>query len=67
MEKTERENPSIDATHDIKIELDDARQATAKEHNLGVLQGLKPYRKAIGWSVLLSMAVIMEGEQPVDR
>ncbi|KAK1078736.1 hypothetical protein LTR33_006983 [Friedmanniomyces endolithicus] len=46
---------------DIKFHLDDAKLATSKEHGLTVLQGLKPYRKAIGWSVMLSMAVIMEG------
>ncbi|KAK0812155.1 hypothetical protein LTR02_000855 [Friedmanniomyces endolithicus] len=46
---------------DIKSHLDDAKLATSKEHGLTVLQGLKPYRKAIGWSVMLSMAVIMEG------
>ena len=46
---------------DIKSHLDDAKLATSKEHSLTVLQGLKPYRKAIGWSVMLSMAVIMEG------
>jgi hypothetical protein len=40
---------------------EDARIATSKEHGLSVRQGLKAYRKAIGWSVLLSMAVIMEG------
>ena len=61
MEEAKRERPSINETDDVKIEISDARQATAKEHKLGVLQGLKPYRKAIGWSVLLSMAVIMEG------
>ncbi|KAK3114935.1 hypothetical protein LTR53_006263 [Teratosphaeriaceae sp. CCFEE 6253] len=57
-----RDQPSIDEkADDVKIEISDAREATAKEHKLTVLQGLKPYRKAVGWSVLLSMAVIMEG------
>ncbi|WRT63101.1 uncharacterized protein IL334_000004 [Kwoniella shivajii] len=40
---------------------DEARIATTKEHGLTVRQGLKAYRKAIGWSILLSSAVIMEG------
>ncbi|KAK8847718.1 hypothetical protein IAR55_005577 [Kwoniella newhampshirensis] len=40
---------------------DEARIATSKEHGLTVRQGLKAYRKAIGWSILLSSAVIMEG------
>jgi hypothetical protein len=40
---------------------EEARLATHKEHNLSVRQGLKAYRKAIGWSILMSSAVIMEG------
>ncbi|ORY23125.1 MFS maltose permease MalP [Naematelia encephala] len=41
--------------------VDDAIVATSKEHSLTLRQGLKAYRKAIGWSILLSSAVIMEG------
>ena len=40
---------------------EEARLATSKEHNLTVRQGIKAYKKAIGWSILLSSAVIMEG------
>ena len=40
---------------------EDARVATTKEHDLTLRQGLRAYRKAIMWSVLLSSAVIMEG------
>lgn len=40
---------------------DEARIATNKEHNLPVRQGLKAYKKAVLWSILLSSAVIMEG------
>jgi hypothetical protein len=40
---------------------EDARLATSKEHNLSVRQGIKAYKKAIGWSILMSSAVIMEG------
>lgn len=39
----------------------DAHQATQKEHGLTILTGLKAYKKAILWSILLSSAVIMEG------
>jgi hypothetical protein len=38
-----------------------AQIATSKEHDLTLRQGLKAYKKAIMWSVLLSSAVIMEG------
>lgn len=40
---------------------EEAKMATSKEHGMTVRQGLKAYRKAIGWSILLSSAVIMEG------
>ncbi|PMD15660.1 sugar transporter [Hyaloscypha hepaticicola] len=39
----------------------DAKDATSKEHQMGFLQALKLYPKAVGWSILLSTAVIMEG------
>ena len=39
----------------------DAGLATAKEHSLSLRSALKVYPKAITWSILLSMAVIMEG------
>ncbi|KAH7073810.1 general substrate transporter [Paraphoma chrysanthemicola] len=39
----------------------DARNATEKEHNMTLLQGIKLYPKAIGWSVLISTCIVMEG------
>lgn len=39
----------------------DAARATEAEHNMSLWQGLKLYPKAVGWSVLLSAAIIMEG------
>lgn len=55
-----------DAEHDGVVghkvlEVEEARAAIAKEHNLTLRQGLKAYPKAIMWSLLLSSAVIMEG------
>ncbi|GAO15119.1 uncharacterized protein UV8b_04729 [Ustilaginoidea virens] len=41
--------------------LQDARIATEKEHSMSLWQGLRQYPKAIGWSVLFSSAIIMEG------
>ena len=55
---------AIEHTHnDVNavVVTEEARLATSKEHHLTVRQGLKAYRKAIGWSILLSSAVIMEG------
>lgn len=53
---------ALDAAYVSEKEVDEeARAATSKEHGLGVRQGLSAYRKAVGWSILLSSAVIMEG------
>lgn len=39
----------------------DAQAATTKEHNMTLWQGLKLYPKAIGWSLIFSSVIIMEG------
>lgn len=39
----------------------DAKNGTEHEHSMGLMQAIKLYPKAIGWSVLLSTAIIMEG------
>ncbi|KAI5461809.1 general substrate transporter [Mariannaea sp. PMI_226] len=39
----------------------DAKQGTESEQRLSFLDGVRLYPKAIGWSLLLSTAVIMEG------
>lgn len=39
----------------------DAKRATESEHNMTLWQGLKLYPKAIGWSVLISTCIAMEG------
>ncbi len=39
----------------------DAKVATAKEHSMSLWQGIKLYPRAIGWSILMSTAIIMEG------
>jgi SP family general alpha glucoside:H+ symporter-like MFS transporter len=41
--------------------VNDARLATEKEHKMTLLQGIKLYPKAIGWSVLISTCIVMEG------
>ena len=48
--------PAVDATTAEK-----AAKATASETSLTLLQGLKTYPKAVGWSILLSTCIIMEG------
>jgi MFS transporter, SP family, general alpha glucoside:H+ symporter len=41
--------------------INDARLATEKEHSMSLWQGLKLYPKAVGWSVLISTCIAMEG------
>ncbi|KAJ0415054.1 general substrate transporter [Aspergillus carlsbadensis] len=46
---------------DMDQVIKDARIATEKEHKMSLWQGLKLYPKAVGWSILISAAIIMEG------
>lgn len=39
----------------------DAKASTEKEHNMTLLQGIRLYPKAIGWSLLISTCIAMEG------
>jgi len=39
----------------------DAKLATEAEHSMPLWQGIKTYRKAVFWSVLVSTSIIMEG------
>lgn len=39
----------------------EAKNATAQEHEMGFVQALKLYPKSVGWSMLLSLAIVMEG------
>lgn len=41
--------------------VNEAKEATSQEHQMSLWQGIRLYPKAIGWSVLLSTAIIMEG------
>jgi SP family general alpha glucoside:H+ symporter-like MFS transporter len=41
--------------------IDNARSATDKEHKMTLWQGIKLYPKAVGWSVLISTCIAMEG------
>lgn len=38
-----------------------AKAATDKEQSMTLMQGIKLYPKAIGWSMLISACIIMEG------
>ncbi|KAF2710419.1 maltose permease MAL61 [Pleomassaria siparia CBS 279.74] len=40
---------------------EDAARATKNEQTMTLMEGLRLYPKAVGWSILLSAAIIMEG------
>jgi len=40
---------------------DAALDGTAAEKRMGIMQGFRLYPKAVGWSILLSTAIVMEG------
>lgn len=41
--------------------IDEAKEATEQEHRMGILEAIRTYPKAVGWSVLASTALVMEG------
>ncbi|RBR25253.1 uncharacterized protein FIESC28_01988 [Fusarium coffeatum] len=41
--------------------IDHARAAADKEQKMTLMQGIKLYPKAVGWSVLISTCIVMEG------
>ena len=38
-----------------------AKEATDHEHSMTLMEAIKLYPKAVGWSILLSTAIVMEG------
>ena len=46
---------------DFQGVIDEAREATETEHKMGIIEAVRTYPKAVGWSVLASTALIMEG------
>lgn len=52
----------MDSMHrDSGFDLEQARRGAAQEHSLSLIQGFRTYRKAVGWSMLFSLAIVMEG------
>ncbi|KAK9235245.1 general substrate transporter [Lipomyces kononenkoae] len=47
-----------DLGHDLLAE---AKDATEQEHQMSVIQAIKLYPKAVGWSFVLSLAIVMDG------
>lgn len=61
-EKTEVQTDHGDAAlgSSSKVVGENARLATEAEHDLTFWQAVKIYRKAVAWSVIVSMATVME-------
>ncbi|KAK1820909.1 hypothetical protein LTR12_004621 [Friedmanniomyces endolithicus] len=49
---------SAETTEEITL---NAKNATEKEHNMTLMQGIRLYPKAIAWSMLISTCIAMEG------
>ncbi|KAK9452017.1 general substrate transporter [Limtongia smithiae] len=60
MEKTYVENEG-DLFKETRAVLDQAAEAVEREHRMSLLDAVRLYPKAIMWSVLLSLALVMEG------
>lgn len=45
----------------VKDLIQDAKNATEREHQMTLWQGIKLYPKAIAWSILISTCIVMEG------
>ena len=43
-----------------KVALSKAQAATEKEHKMTVLEGIKTYPRAIAWSMVISLCIVME-------
>lgn len=60
--EAQHQDPSAPYTHGNFPSLNnDANLASQKEHRMTLLQALRLYPKAITWSALLSLAIVMEG------
>jgi SP family general alpha glucoside:H+ symporter-like MFS transporter len=61
-------SPDTESLHDAKKNVfmantlaQDAQEATTKEQNMTLKEGLRMYPKAIMWSVIISTCIAMEG------
>ena len=48
-------------TRSNSVVIRDAKAATDKEHSMSLMQGIRLYPKAVGWSMLISLCIAMEG------
>ena len=51
----------VDRGRSVDDVIYNAQRATEKEHKMNLWQGIKLYPKAVGWSILISTCICMEG------
>ncbi|KPI41012.1 Maltose permease MAL61 [Cyphellophora attinorum] len=51
----------LDADRRASLLIRNAKAATDKEHKMTLMQGLRLYPKAVGWSMIISLCIAMEG------
>jgi len=51
----------LETTRSMSVLIRNAKAASDKERNMSLWQGIKLYPKAVGWSVLISTCIAMEG------
>lgn len=56
-----KDEDQLSHTKEMQETMRAARLATEKEHNMTLWQGIKLYPKAVGWSLLISTCICMEG------
>lgn len=62
IDNVEKQQPSAEHNEfSGKMLNEDARLATQHEHQMSLWQGIRTYRKAVFWSVIVSSSIIMEG------
>ena len=60
-EKNEASHQQYYAADGTDKVINNAKAATDKERSMSLLQGIKTYPKAVGWSILISTCIVMEG------
>lgn len=60
LEKTEN-TENLPDLKELEVSVDAARRANEEEHDLTVRRALKIYWKAVLWSLIVSMSIVMEG------
>lgn len=53
--------PVVATPHGFEVSMDAARAANDEEHTTNVVAALKIHWKAVLWSLVISMSIIMEG------